>query len=272
VIGSRDKPMEFQAPALALQAGVSAQRMQSRHELLRTVDAIRRENERVVIPRHWSTHQQRAFNLLTDDRTLRALDVSQEPLALRENYGSTLNGMSLMAARRMVEAGVPFVTVFWMEDEAIDKKCSSAGGWDTHANNFQCLKDDLLPEFDRCFSAFLTDLSERGLLDETLVLVTSEMGRTPKIGDPRSGGKTGSGRDHWTHCQTVLLAGGGIKGGQHFGTSDPRAEYPADKPVTPAHIAKTVYHAMGIDDLAAVDSQGRPYDLLSEGHPLAELF
>jgi hypothetical protein len=272
VIGSRDKPTEFQAPALALQEGISSQRIQSRHELLRAVDALHRENERVAIPRHWSTHQQRAFRLLTDDRTLRALDVGREPLALRERYGGTLNGMSLLAARRMVEAGVPFITVFWMEDEAIDKKCASAGGWDTHANNFQCLKDDLLPEFDRCFSAFLTDLSERGLLDETLVLVTSEMGRTPKIGDPRSGGKVGSGRDHWTHCQTVLLAGGGIKGGQHFGTSDPRAEYPADKPVTPAHIAKTVYHAMGIDDLAAVDSQGRPYDLLAEGHPLAELF
>ena len=272
VIGSREKPLEFQAPALALQKGISAERMQSRQGLLHLVEQVGRQTEKIGTHPNWSTHQERAFGLLTNDRTLQALDVSREPIALRDRYGGTVNGMSLLAARRMVEAGVPFVTVFWMEDEAIDKKCASAGGWDTHANNFQCLKDYLLPEFDRCFSAFLSDLSERGLLDETLVLVTSEMGRTPKIGDPRSGGTVGAGRDHWTHCQTVLLAGGGIKGGQHYGSSDPRAEYPADKPITPAHVAKTVYHAMGIDDLAATDSQGRPYDLLQDGHPLHELF
>jgi hypothetical protein len=109
-------------------------------------------------------------------------------------------------------------------------------------------------------------------LDQTLLLVTSEMGRKPKIGDPRSGGATGAGRDHWTHCQTDLLAGGGIRGGQTYGASDRFAEYPADKPVRPAHIAKTVYHAMGIRDLEARDSLGRPYNLLAEGEPILELF
>jgi len=271
VIGSREKPLEFQTPALVLQKGMTADRMQTRRGLLGTVERIGAQAEKVGTHVNWSTHQERAFSLLTGDKALRALDVSHEPLALRERYGGTVNGMGLLAARRLVEAGVPFVTVFWMEDEAIDKKCASAGGWDTHSNNFNCLKEHLLPEFDQCFSAFLGDLSDRGLLDETLVLVTSEMGRTPKIGDPRSGGKSGAGRDHWTHCQTVLLAGGGIKGGQHYGSSDPRAEYPADKPITPAHVAKTVYQAMGIDDLSATDAQGRPYDLLQEGHPLSEL-
>jgi uncharacterized protein (DUF1501 family) len=175
-------------------------------------------------------------------------------------------------ARRLVEAGVPFITVFWMENEKIASQCKSAGGWDTHGNNFNCLKDLLLPEFDRGYSALIEDLAERGLLDETLLLLTSEMGRTPKIGDPRSGGVAGAGRDHWTHCLTNLLAGGGIRGGQTYGTSDRRAEYPADKPLTPADIAKTVYHAMGVHNLQAKDKEGRPYDLLAEGQPILKLF
>lgn len=272
VLGDLENPMKFQVPALTLQEGVTAERMQTRRGLLRHIEDVHRHRDAFATPAQWTIQQEQAFSLLSDDRTTHALDVSSEPAALRERYGTTINGMSLLAARRLVEAGVPFVTVFWKENESLSKKCASAGGWDTHANNFNCLKEDLLPEYDRCLSAFLTDLSERGLLDETLVVVTSEMGRTPKIGDRRSGGIAGAGRDHWTHCQSVLLAGGGIQGGQTFGSSDPRAEYPSDKPVTPAHIAKTVFHAMGIDDLSATDREGRPYDLLQEGTPLVELF
>ena len=103
-------------------------------------------------------------------------------------------------------------------------------------------------------------------------MVTSEMGRKPKIGDPRSGGVAGAGRDHWTHCLSVLLAGGGIRGGQTYGTSDKRAEYPADRKVTPADVAATVYHAMGITDLEAHDKEGRPYSLLTDGSPIVDLF
>ena len=114
--------------------------------------------------------------------------MASESPRLRERYGETVNGMSLLLARRLVEAGVPFVTVFWMENERLANRCKSAGGWDTHGNNFNCLKDYLLPEFDRGFSALIEDLAGRGLLDQTLVLVTSEMGRKPKIGDPRSKG------------------------------------------------------------------------------------
>ena len=110
------------------------------------------------------------------------------------------------------------------------------------------------------------------MLDETLLMITSEMGRTPKIGDPRSGGVIGAGRDHWTHCLTDVLAGGGIRGGQTYGTSDRRGEYPATRPVTPADVTKTVYHAMGIHDLEAIDPQGRPYNLLDAGQPLIDLF
>ena len=211
--------------------------------------------------------------MLSSAATTSAFDLTREPEELRERYGQTINGMGLLLARRLVEAKVPFVTLYWMPDRARAKKlkCASAGGWDTHGNNFQCLREMLLPEFDRCFSALLEDLVDRGLLDSTLVLVTSEMGRKPKIGDPRSGGFSGAGRDHWTFCLTDLLVGGGIQGGQTYGTSDKHGGYPDDRRVTPSDIARTVYHTMGIHDLTAIDSQDRPYNLQEDGRPLLEL-
>src|SRR5262249_53248561 len=229
--------------------------------LLRAVDAARHGLDSTASTRTFNRHQQRAFSLLSSSRTAEAFDVSREPKRLRERYGPTVNGMSLLLARRLVEAGVPFVTVFWMENEKIAPKCKSAGGWDTHGNNFNCLKEHLLPEFDRGFSALIEDLAARGLLVRTLLLVTSEMGRTPRIGDPRSGGASGAGRDHWTHCMSVLLAGGGIRRGQVYGSSDRRGEYPAHRPVTPAHVAQTVYHAIGVHDLRATHQDRRPYNL-----------
>ena len=134
------------------------------------------------------------------------------------------------------------------------------------------LKKYLLPKFDQAFSAFLDDMASRGLLDETLVLVTSEMGRTPKIGDRRSGGVAGAGRDHWTACMSVLMAGAGIRGGQAIGETDAKAELPKDRPIYPEDITKTVYYAMGINDLGAKDKVGRTYNLLEEGKVLTELF
>jgi len=274
VDGNDAEPLKFHAPALSLEGKMTPDRLRQKHALLRELDEAKREFDRYSTTRTWTRQQQRALTLLLSSSTTEAFDVSREPVALRERYGQTVNGMSLLLARRLVEAGVPFVTVFWRGDlkKATARKCASGGGWDTHGNNFGCLKEDLLPEFDRGFSALVQDLSERGMLDSTLLLVTSEMGRKPKIGDPRSGGVSGAGRDHWTHCLTDLLAGGGIRGGQTFGTSDRFGEYPADRPVTPADITKTVYRAMGIQDLEAIDNQGRPYNLLAEGQPIDELF
>ena len=267
--GSLERPLEFRAPALTLGGDVSPARLADRVSMRRALDAARAE---------FDTHptfdrlRDRAATLLGGAGTLAAFDLGDEPARVRERYGPTVNGMSLLLARRLVEAGVPFVTVFWMENEKIANKCKSAGGWDTHGNNFTCLKENLLPEFDRGFSALVGDLNDRGLLDSTLLMVTSEMGRKPRIGDPRSGGTTGAGRDHWTHCLSVLLAGGGIRGGQTFGTSDKRAEYPADRRVTPADVTRTVYHAMGITDLEAREREGRPYNLLADGEPILDLF
>jgi hypothetical protein len=272
VHGDVGQPLRFQAPALTLGGDVTARRLQDRRSLLAVVDTARRDLDRGARRGTWSSLQERAWGLLASSRTTAAFDVAAEPAAVRERYGQTINGMSLLLARRLVEAGVPFVTVFWKENEAIAGKCKSAGGWDTHGNNFNCLKEDLLPEFDRAFSALVEDLAARGLLAQTLLLVTSEMGRTPRIGDRRSGGKSGAGRDHWTHCMSVLLAGGGIRGGQAYGTSDRRGEYPAHRPVTPAHVARTVYHAMGVHDLTATAGDGRVYNLLEDGEPLRDLF
>lgn len=273
VEGDSQEPLKFQVPALMLQDGTTPARLTQRDSLIQDLDAARREFDTCMATRTWNAQQQRALSLLLSSSTTNAFDVACEPKAILERYGETVNGMSLLLARRLVEAGVPFVTVFWRGNpEKLNQKCASGGGWDTHGNNFNCLKEDLLPEFDRAFSALVEDLAVRGLLDETLLLVTSEMGRKPKIGDPRSGGVSGAGRDHWTHCLSDVLAGGGIRGGQIFGSSDRYGEYPANKPVTPADITKTVYHAMGIHNLEAVDNQNRPYNLLSDGTAIGELF
>lgn len=272
VDGNRDQPLQFTAPALSLQGDVSGSRLLSRRDLLTSLDDATRAFDAQANFRNYDIHQEKAFSLLGSSQTRNAFDVSNEPDELLDRYGRTVNGMSMLMARRLAEAGVPSIAVFWKQDPKIASKCKSGGGWDTHGGNFSCLKDRLLPEFDRCFSALLEDLDARSLLDTTLVMVNSEMGRKPKVGDPRSGGPAGAGRDHWTHCMSVVLAGGGIRGGQTYGTSDSVAEYPADRPTAPEDITKTVYHAMGIDDLGAVTPQGRPFGLLDEGEPLVELF
>lgn len=272
VEASREKPLEFAVPALKLEGDVSVERLSSRQQLLGALDRSSRAAERALGTGSYSKQQERAFSLLMSRETKSAFDIASEPQAVRDRYGHGINSTTMLMARRLVEAHVPFVTVFWKGDDALDKLCNSGGGWDTHGNNFNCLRDRLVPEFDRPFAALLADLSERGLLDETLVLVSSEMGRRPKIGDVRSGGVSGAGRDHWTACMSVLLAGGGIRGGQVYGSSDRLAEYPADKPVSSADIAHTVFRAMGIDDLTAIDREGRPIHLMDEGRALTELF
>ncbi len=272
VHGSENNPLRFTAPSLTLQAGRNLDRLDAQQALMNSFNAARRNLDHVASTTNFSDQQQKAFSLLASTGAAGAFDVAREPESVRQRYGETTNGMSLLMARKLAEAGVPFITVFWKEDTKLKKKCRSAGGWDTHGNNFECLKENLLPEFDRAYSALLEDLVRLDLLDQTLVIVNSEMGRRPKIGDRRTGGVSGAGRDHWTALQSVLLAGGGIQGGQTFGRSDKHAEYPAENPVGPEDITRTVYHAMGIDDLSALDAQGRPFNLLESGRPLTELF
>ncbi len=267
--GKRERPQEFVAPTLSLSGDVNTDRLLDRKLLLGALDRQARSYESAS---SYSQMQSKAFDLLTASRSKQAFDLNAESPATRERYGLTINGMSMLMARRLVEAGVSFVAVYWMEDPKLNQRCLSAGGWDTHGSNFGCLKDYLLPEFDRCFSALLADLHERGLLNDTLVQVNSEMGRQPRIGDPRSKGAIGAGRDHWTNCMSVLLAGGGLRGGQVYGLSDKFAAYPESDKVTPGDIAKTVYHAMGIENLDWTDREGRPINLLPDGKALESLF
>jgi uncharacterized protein (DUF1501 family) len=270
--GNFDEPLNFASPTLSMSGGMSAARMQDRKSLLAAMNQARRELDHEVAVQNYASQQERAFDLLSSSGTANAFDIQSEPQALRERYGQDINGMSLLMARRLVEAGVPFVTVFWKEDERLHNQCKSAGGWDTHGDNFNCMRQHLLPKFDRGFSAFLDDMASRGLLDETLVLVTSEMGRMPKVGDRRSGGPGGAGRDHWTSCMSVLMAGAGVQGGRVVGETDARAEFPKDRPIYPEDITRSVYYAMGLQNLDAQDRLGRVYNLLEEGRPLVELF
>ncbi len=269
--GDFDNPLTFTAPSLTLQGDISTDRILSRNGLLETLDRDRNQLEQFAAAHTWKKQQARALELLLSAGTTDAFSLDGESEATIERYGKNINGMSLLMARRLVEAGVPFITVFWKGDTSLNKKCKSAGSWDTHGNNFGCLKEDLLPMFDQGYSALLEDLEQRGLLKETLVMVTSEMGRKPKIGDPRSGGESGQGRDHWTYCLTDVLAGGGIRGGQAYGSTDRLGEFPADLACSPADVTATVYKAMGINDLSIQDSEGKVYSLLEHGKPLESL-
>jgi hypothetical protein len=181
-------------------------------------------------------------------RSARAFALDREPARLRDAYGRHRFGQALLLARRLAEAGVPMIAVHFNEMTVCD-------GWDTHSKNFEALRGELLPMLDQSLSALLEDLEQRGRLDETLVVVMGEFGRTPKI-------NTQAGRDHWGSCQSVLLAGGGIQGGQAYGSSDRIGAYPASHPVDPVDVHATVYRCMGLDpEQPMYDNLRRPYPL-----------
>jgi hypothetical protein len=196
----------------------------------------------------------RAFALLSSSASRDAFDLAKEPPKLRDRYGPTAFAQNCLLARRLVEAGVPLVTLYSVGNR----------DWDTHGANFSSLKNTLLPPTDAGVSALLEDLDSRGLLEETLVVWMGDMGRTPRINKD-------AGRDHWSFCYSVVLAGGGVRGGQVYGSSDRTAAYPSTNPVSPADLAATIYHCLGIDPRAHVtDQQGRPL-VVAAGNPLHAL-
>lgn len=234
-------------------------RAQQRQGLLRLLDA-RASTFRQVEVEAMGSHYERAFSLLSTPAAARAFDLSREPMKLRERYGMNRHGQSVLQARRLVEAGVPLVTVFWPNDGITNVSVY----WDTHNRNFIDLKERLCPVTDRAFSALLDDLADRGMLDETLVVWTGEMGRTPKVGQsvPGGAGAGQDGRDHWAKLFTTVLAGGGVKGGMVYGSSDKFASEPATNPTTPADLAATIYHLLGVDPRSEIhDRLGRPLTL-----------
>ncbi|MGD9647654.1 MAG: DUF1501 domain-containing protein [Pirellulales bacterium] len=255
---------DFQRPA-----EVPAERLDSRSRLLTELDAARSWRGRGEPIDLAARHYERAFDLLDSAVGQRAFELDDEPADLRERYGLNAHGQSVLQARRLVERGVPLVTVFWPNDGI--KNVSVY--WDTHSRNFVDLKERLMPVADQTFSALLDDLDERGLLDETLVVWTGEFGRTPRVGQRNSDAGAGrDGRDHWPGCFTTVLAGGGIRGGQVYGASDRHAAYPAENPVAPVDLVSTIYHLLGVPaEQALEDKAGRPR-IVCPGAPISALW
>ncbi len=217
---------------------VTGARIARRRTFLEQVEGGRRglgaERDFVVLDRFY----QQAFSLMASGDAARALDLRQERSGVRDRYGRTRFGQSCLLARRLVEAGVPFVQVNWSTHVEAEEDAGD-GGWDNHYRNFELMQERQAWPLDRALSALLDDLHDRGLLNTTLVVAAGEFGRTPKINDK-------AGRDHWQNCYTAMLAGGGVQGGRVVGASDARAEYPASNPKTPADLQATILDRLGI--------------------------
>jgi hypothetical protein len=247
---------------------ISARRLEDRRGLLDQIDRqVRSQGESAPVAA-MDRHYRRSFDLLHSAVGKGAFDLDAEPPEMRARYGLNPHGQSVLQARRLIERGVPLVTIFWPNDGI--KNVSVY--WDTHSRNFIDLKDRLMPPADLAFSTLLDDLEERGLLDETLILWTGEFGRTPKIGQVNSDAGAGKdGRDHWPNCFTSVVAGGGIRGGIVYGASDRHAAYPAANAVAPVDLMATMYHCLGIPgEQTLPDNQSRP-QAICPGSPIHEL-
>ena len=258
---------DFGVDGMTLGPDFGPDRFGRRRRLLDAVDAGLGELAHDHRVEELTDYQQRAFVLLTSDSTRRAFHLQREPVGLRDRYGRHKYGQSLLLARRLIEAGVRLVTVYWG-----GKVNNPLPHWDTHFNNNRRLREELLPPFDQCFSAFLEDLDQRGLLTSTLVVCMGEFGRTPRFGQDTGNGVDATGRDHWSQCYSIVIAGGRQAGGRVLGRSDRLAAYPTDDPYTPPDLAASVLHALGVDPTRAVrDNFGRDVPL-SSGEVRASLF
>ncbi len=255
---SFDVDQELLAEKVRIQAleragGLTEMRLGGRRDLLTQFEEERRLIDRSVKDysaqaRDLSTHYGKAFGILTSEKTRKAFDLASEPAAVRERYGQTEFGQRCLLARRLAEAGVPVINVSYCH--------TPVGSWDTHSQNFKQMKESLGPTLDTAFTALVEDLGQRGMLDETLVLINAEFGRTPAI-------NKNAGRDHWPFVYSLVLAGAGIHAGTVYGASDNSASYPIDKPHEPKDMAATVYHLLGVDEQTTIDDRaGRSYPLV----------
>jgi len=242
---------------------VPAGRLDARRSLLTQFDSARADVDRAGATGVFDRHRDRAYALLTSDAVRIALEIGRESLAVRESYGMTLFGQGCLAARRLVEAGSKFVTVFW-DGYGQFSNCA----WDTHNNHYPRLKEYLLPGFDLAYSGLIRDLKSRGLLDETLVLCISEHGRTPQIDSKPKG----AGRHHWSRAYAAVFAGGGIARGRVVGASDRIGGDVKDCPISPKDVLATAYHLLGFDPHTTVpDTLGQPRPIAGDGQVRKEL-
>jgi hypothetical protein len=254
---------EPRIPNGLLAGGITLDRLNARKDLVEQFDDQLRGSPGQPALGSFDRYEQRAWSVLTSRRVKAAFNLDTVDPKLRDRYGRTLFGSSALIARQLVQAGVRFVNVSW--DTYWERLKAQYEGWDTHHRNFPIYRDYNLPYFDLTCSALLEDLQEHGLLDETLVVMLSEMGRTPKIN------KDG-GRDHWTYCYSVFFAGAGIRGGTIHGASDAHAAYVKDHPVSTGDICATVYHCLGIDpEMPIRDYAGRPVPVAHGGKPIREI-
>jgi hypothetical protein len=237
---------------IALPDGFTVGQLETRSRLQNRFDARFRALDNADVPASLDRFQQQALDILRSDRTRLAFDLDRETEALRDSYGPTPFGRSVLTARRLIEAGARFVTV-------------GLGGWDTHANNFGTLRNQLLPQLDRALGALVSDLNERRLLESTIVYCVGEFGRTPRV-------NSAGGRDHWARAMAAFLAGGPLRGGQAYGATDRLGQAPETPPCSPADISATIFHALGIEPSHEVlTTSGRRMMVFREGKVLEGL-
>ena len=254
VIESDPAAPDFSVRDISLPETVTQRRSLRRQAALSEINKFNRPLQAVPEQvRELDKFYQKAYSLMTSARAKEAFDISREPDSVRDAYGMTSIGQCCLLSRRMVEAGCRFVSI-------------ENGHWDTHRKNTWSLRELLCPSFDMAIPALLRDLEERGLLEKTLVVVTTEFGRTPKI-------NTLAGRDHWPNAFSILMAGGGVQGGQVIGATDRQGAEVTDRPITPADMTATVVNTLGVDPRTIVHTAlGRPIPLVDDGHVVNELF
>jgi hypothetical protein len=246
-------------PALQLPPGLTPERLDDRRHLLGALGHLDRAADQAHAAGALDDYRARAFALLTSPSAREAFDLTREPSAVRDRYGRTRFGQSCLLARRLLANGVPFVQVNW-SDHVEAEEDAGDGGWDHHYRNFQIMQDRHAPWLDCGLSALFDDLREHGLMGSTLVIVAGEFGRSPKI-------NTKAGREHWPQCYSALVAGGGVVGGRVVGSSDAKGERPRDTPLTPADIAATVQHRVGV-----TSEQAAAWGVGTGGRVIEELF
>ncbi len=267
-----DDPTKPLRPAgFTLPDHLSLDRLTARMDLRRTIDEHYRTigNQAATFDQFYDT----ALSLIQSPRAVRAFRLEDEPQAVRERYGLTKFGQSLLLARRLIEAETRFVQVTWPARSDDEPAPGPDGSWDTHRNNFPMLRDHRCPVFDHALSGFIADMAGRGLLQRTLVIAIGEFGRSPKIGASTTDNVGPGGRDHWPECYSFLIAGGGVQPGRIYGQSDRHGAWPKVDPVHPYDVVATIYSALGIDpDTEYLDTLRRPRRLVQNGRPIRGLF
>ncbi len=258
---------DFRLPELSLPAGISADRLAHRRSMQQLVNRQVQWLDRSAEAQGLDAYYQRALSMLTSPQVRKAFDLAAEPDAVRDRYGRTTYGQSCLLARRLVESGVRFVNVYFSSN--IGGRSKTSGGWDTHgfdgSRMYEILPSWQIPQTDHTLPVLLADLDQRGLLDETLVVWMGEFGRTPRINKNAS-------RDHWPHCYTALLAGGGVRRGFRYGSSDRNGAHPQSGAVRPDDLAATIYALLGIDPRSEMhDTLRRPL-AISKGRAINEIF